>query len=134
MPVYDDDGIMVFVDGVARDITREIEEKEPLAHLDTAERIKGQRERLTREKFQGVLEMAGGVAHRMNQPLTIINNLLNEILSDLHPEDDYYHKMLKVQSQITELNKISKKIKGITKYEAIDYVGGIKIVDIDRSS
>ena len=41
------------------------------------------RERPTKEKLQGVLEMAGGVAHRLNQPLTIVNNLLDEVLSDM---------------------------------------------------
>jgi len=35
------------------------------------------------ERLQGVLEMAGGVVHHLNQPLTILNNLLNETMVDL---------------------------------------------------
>jgi PAS domain S-box-containing protein len=116
--VFDDDGIVVFLDGLMRDITEEIENKE----------------RSTKEKFQGVLEMAGGVAHTLNQPLTIINNLLSEVLSDLHPDDSNHHKIVKVHDQIQKLNAIVKKIGGIKKYRAMDYVAGIKIVDIDKAS
>lgn len=116
--VFDDDGIVVFLDGLMRDITEKIEHKE----------------RATGEKFKGVLEMAGGVAHSLNQPLTIINNLLSEVLSDLHPDDRNHQKIAKVHDQIQKLNVIVKKIGGIKKYRAMDYVAGIKIVDIDKAS
>ncbi len=99
-------------------------------------RIKRQNEQLTQEKFEGVLEMAGGVSHRLNQPLTIINNLLSEVMADLgdgeHPEN--YEKLAKVHGQIKNLNEIARKIRSIKKYEAMEYVGGIKIVDIDKAS
>ena len=101
---------------------------------DITDRLRRQRERLSKEKFQGVLEMAGGVAHRLNQPLMIINNLLDEVLSDLHSDDRNYPKIMKAYNQIKELNEISKKISEIKKYKVIDYVGGIRIVDIDKAS
>jgi PAS domain S-box-containing protein len=101
---------------------------------DVTERIEHQREQLTKEKFQGVLEMAGGVAHRLNQPLTIINNILSDLLSDLHTGDRNHEKVIKVHRQIQKLNEIVKKVGGIRKYEAMDYVAGIKIVDIDKAS
>ena len=86
------------------------------------------------EKFQGVLEMAGGVAHSMSQPLTIINNVLNEILADMQPDGQSYHKLVKVHQQITRMNDITKKIANIRKYEAMDYVAGVRIVDIEKAS
>ncbi len=86
------------------------------------------------EKFQGVLEMAGGVAHSMSQPLTIINNVLNEILSDMQTDDQTYRKLVKVHQQITRMNDITNKIANIRKYEAMDYVAGVRIVDIEKAS
>jgi PAS domain S-box-containing protein len=86
------------------------------------------------EKFQGVLEMAGGVAHSMSQPLTIINNVLNEVLSDIRPDGNAYRKLVKVHQQITRMNDITNKIANIRKYEAMDYVAGIRIVDIEKAS
>lgn len=101
---------------------------------DVTEKLKIQSEKLAREKFRGVLEMAGGVAHNLNQPLMIITNLLEEVMSELSPDDRIYDRMERINDQIKKLNKITKKIVGVKKYKAIDYVGGEKIVDIDEIS
>ena len=100
----------------------------------TQQRQSRQRERLAKEKFQGVLEMAGGVAHSLNQPLTIINNLINEVLGELQQDKETYLKIVKVHNQIKKMNDITDKLGRIKKYEAMDYVAGIKIVDIDKAS
>jgi len=105
--------------GIARNIT---------------DRVRMQSEELVKERFQGVLEMAGGVAHRMNQPLTIMNNLIQEVLNGLPSESQEHDRIYKIQEQILKLNDIAKKIKDIHRYEAMDYVGGVKIVDLDHSS
>jgi PAS domain S-box-containing protein len=81
-----------------------------------------------------VLEMAGGVAHSINQPLTIVNNLLNEILSEIEHDGQAHQKVMKVHRQIKKMNDITKKISNIKKYEAMDYVAGIRIVDIEKAS
>ena len=101
---------------------------------DVTERVNKIREKTNRDKFQGVLEMAGGVAHRFNQPLTIVTNIINETLSGIDPDDRLYASISKVQDQIHKLNDIARKVGNIKKYEAVDYVAGIKIVDIDRAS
>ena len=113
--VVDDDGMVVHLDGLLRDIS-------------------GQREHNIDQKFQGVLEMAGGVAHSLNQPLTIINNLLNELLVQLQLDEALSPKLLKMHDQINKMNEIVKKIGSIKKYESMDYVAGIKIVDIEKAS
>ena len=78
--------------------------------------------------------MAGGVAHRFNQPLTIVTNIINEVLSTLSPSDASYQKILRAHDQIKRMNDITHKIGNIKKYEAVDYVAGVKIVDIDKAS
>lgn len=109
------------------------EEIKIIAH-DVTEDIEQKRKQSVERKFQGVLEMAGGVVHRLNQPLTVINNLLDEVLSDLEPNSKNYKKLIKVYEQINKINELTKKISGIKKYEAVEYVAGIKIVDIDKAS
>jgi len=101
---------------------------------DVSDIVNRQKDRNIDEKFQGVLEMAGGVAHSLNQPLTIVNNLLNEILSELDREGTIFPKVQKVHDQMKKMNEIAQKIGNIKKYEAMDYVAGVKIVDIDKSS
>ena len=101
---------------------------------DVTHIIKQQREKAESQKFQGVLEMAGGVAHRLNQPLTIINNQINEILSEIKRDKRLHAKIVKIHNQIKKMNDITDKLGRIKKYEAMDYVAGIKIVDIEKSS
>ncbi|MDH3829699.1 MAG: PAS domain S-box protein, partial [Desulfobacterales bacterium] len=101
---------------------------------DVSRIITRQKEQTGSEKFQGVLEMAGGVAHKLNQPLTIINNLINEILSGLQKDNRFYPKIVKVHNQIKKMNDITDKLGRIRKYESMDYVAGIKIVDIEKAS
>jgi PAS domain S-box-containing protein len=114
--VFDDDGMMVHVDGLLRDITTE-----------------GQNRRVQGEKLQGALEMAGGVAHHLNQPLTIVDNLLNEMLADASVEGPCFDRMLKVQQQVSRMIATTRKIAAIKRCESMDYVAGVKIVDIEKS-
>jgi signal transduction histidine kinase len=95
--------------------------------------VERQNRRVHGEKFQGALEMAGGVAHHLNQPLTIVDNLLNEMLSDASVEGPCFDRMLKVQQQVSRMIAITRKIAGIKRYESMDYVAGVKIVDIEKS-
>jgi PAS domain S-box-containing protein len=136
--VLDDDRMVIHIDGVMRDITGDMEAKTASSDCGTephgAQVPNVAAEQRKDEKLEGVLEMAGGVAHRLNQPLTIVNNLLVEVLSDLPPEGRIYPKVVGIQNQIKKMNEIAKKISSIKTYEAMDYVAGIKIVDIDKAS
>jgi PAS domain S-box-containing protein len=101
---------------------------------NVSERIRHQKKQLSKEKLLGVMEMAGGVAHRLNQPLTIIKNTINEVLSTLNSADPNYQKMVKIHQQIERIHELAKKIVNVKKYEPMDYVAGLKIVDIDKIS
>jgi PAS domain S-box-containing protein len=101
---------------------------------NVTERIKYQKEQLSKEKFLGVLEMAGGVAHKLNQPLTIIRNMVSEVLSHTNSSDPNYEKIIKINQQIERINELAKKIVKIKKYEPMDYVAGVKIVNIDKTT
>lgn len=125
--VFDEEGLFTFVDGVLADITAEFT-SQPGGSRQLS------KNQADRQKFQGVLEMAGGVAHLVNQPLMIINNLLYEVLTDLRPEDINYQRIRRINDQLKKLNEIAEKIRGIKQYKTMDYVGGLKIVDIDRAA
>jgi signal transduction histidine kinase len=139
-----EEGIITITDrnGVERHIefsVSPVKQKRAPHHIkciarDVTERVRHQREQLMKEKVRGVIEMAGGVAHRLNQPLTIINNIVSDLLSDSITDNSHHDKIVKIHHQIQKLNEIVKKVGGIKKYEAMDYVAGIKIVDIDKAS
>jgi PAS domain S-box-containing protein len=101
---------------------------------DVTHRIHQLKAKYSHQKFEGVLEMAGGVAHRFNQPLTIVTNIISEVLSKLDPEDECYAKIVRADDQIRRMSDITHKIGNIKKYKAVDYVAGVRIVDIDKAS
>jgi len=105
-----------------------------LVARNVTDRIRYQKELLSKEKFVGVLEMAGGVAHKLNQPLMIMRNSVAEMLSGMSSKDPNYEKALRIHQQVERISEIAKKIGNIKKYEPMDYVAGIKIVDIDKTS
>ena len=76
----------------------------------------------------------GGVAHKLNQPLTIVRNTTTEVLSNLSPDDPLYEKIVRIHLQVERIHELARKIGNIKKYESMDYVAGIKIVDIDKTS
>ena len=104
-----------------------------LVARNVTERIKLQKEQLSKEKFLGILEMAGGVAHKLNQPLTIIRNTAMDVLSLLSHEDPLYEKIVRIHLQIERIHEMAMKIGNIRRYEAMDYVEGVRIVDIDKT-
>jgi PAS domain S-box-containing protein len=105
-----------------------------LVARNVTDRIKYHKEQLSKEKFIGVLEMAGGVAHKLNQPLMIMRNALTEVFSGMSSKDPNYERVLKIHQQVERISEIAKKIGNIKKYEPMDYVAGIRIVDIDKTS
>ncbi len=102
--------------------------------MDITKQKQIEKERRGKEKLRAVLEMAGAVSHEMNSPLQVIltsserleKNTLNDPLAD---------KLVGMITKNTlKMVEISRKIQGISKYIAKDYVDGRKIVDIDAAT
>ncbi len=101
---------------------------------DVSDRKQVEKERLQKEKLEGVLEMAGAACHELNQPLQIMfgyNELLIKDIPDDHP---LFAKLNIIREQIEKMRVITKKIMKITKYETKPYTQGSIIIDIDKSS
>jgi hypothetical protein len=96
--------------------------------------MRAEEERLERERLQVLLEMAGAVCHEMNQPLQGIYGYSQSLLMNMSKDDQQYEKIQKIIELIIRMGQITGKLRGITKYETKDYVQGVKIVDIDKSS
>ncbi len=95
---------------------------------------KAQDELQTREKQAIVAELAGGAAHELNQPLTSVIGYAQLLLRH-HEEGTPQHKAAAVIiSESERMAEIVRKIGKITKYETKSYVGGAKILDLEKAS
>jgi len=91
-------------------------------------------ERLQRERLEGVIEMAGAACHEFNQPLQTLLGYSHLLLKNLPKGSPLFGEIEEIKKSIDQLGKITHKIMHITRYETKEYIGGSKIIDIDKAS
>jgi PAS domain S-box-containing protein len=94
---------------------------------------RAQEELRAREKMSVVAELAGAAAHELNQPLTSVIGY-GELLRRSLERDPSLGKAAEVIiSEAERMAEIVRKIGKITKYETKSYVGGAKILDLEKA-
>ena len=100
---------------------------------DLTELKKAEKEKIYKEKLEGVLEMAGAVCHEINQPLQVLLGQ-TEILNIESENDSPLKNNLEIiADQIKKIAKITRKLMNITKYETKPYISR-NIIDIEKAS
>jgi len=83
------------------------------------------------ERLQGILEMAGAICHELNQPLHAILGYCDILIMDKTIEQKELNEILNVIiEQVSRINRVTKKLLGITEYKTLKYAGKNKIFDI----
>lgn len=81
-----------------------------------------------------VIQLAGGVAHELNQPLTIIISTA-ELLARRDPAKDdlrpYLHQLIQASERMSDT---VQKLEKVTNYRTKPYVAGIEIVDLNQAA
>jgi len=94
-----------------------------------------ERETMERERFQGVIEMAGATCHHLNQPLANITMRAQMLLKEMDKQHPHYHYVQILEREALRMGNITKKIQNITSYETESYVEGwSRIVDLERAT
>jgi len=101
---------------------------------DITWRIQAEQDRIQKERLQGALEMSGSVCHELNQPLQYVSGSVEILLMDMPENNPLYASLRKIKSQVDRMGSITKKLMGVTSYKTREYVGGRKIIDIDKAS
>jgi two-component system, NtrC family, sensor kinase len=113
-PMLDLDGKVEYVIEVIRDITAKKQLEE---------------EQLERVKLQGVVELAGTVAHEINSPLFAALGTA-QLLEDDLDKQDLIDDVQTIVKNLKEIGVLTKKMTSMTGFESRDYVGEAKIVEI----
>jgi signal transduction histidine kinase len=111
--------------GIFTDIREKLRMEESLS--------KAQEELREREKQAAVAELAGATAHELNQPLTSIIGYAELLAKRLGAESPLSPAAQVIITQAERMAEIVRKIGKITRYETMSYVGGAKIIDLERS-
>jgi len=102
-------------------------------YRDISKKAVESEERLLKTKFEGILEMAGGVLNEMIQPLQVIYGYSEALSKDIDNEDPNFKRVMSIIQQVDKLKNLMAMIQNISKYETKMYFGK-KIMDIEKSS
>ncbi len=120
-----DDGKPVASFGIFTDLREKLRTEERLAEVQQKLEVS--------ERAAIIAELAGTAAHEMNQPLTSILACL-QLLRRKEASPSSTEKALQlIESESQRLAEIVRKIGSITRYETTNYVGGQRILDLDRA-
>ena len=99
--------------------------------LDITELKQAQEALLDQQRLEGIVEMAGAVAHEFSQPLQAI--LLNCELLRSSPSLDK-KSLSRLEKQVEYLGELVHKLTDITRYAKKDYPGTDGIIDLQRAA
>lgn len=99
-----------------------------------AELESAQEELRNREKLAIVAELAGAAAHELNQPLTSVIGYSELLRRHVEPGTQLANAVNIIISEAERMAEIVRKVGRITKYETKTYVGGAKILDLERAT
>jgi PAS domain S-box-containing protein len=95
---------------------------------------RAQEELRDREKQAAVAELAGATAHELNQPLTSVMGYAQMISRRLEDDSPLRNAADVIVTQSERMAEIVRKIGKITRYETMSYVGGAKILDLEKAA
>lgn len=86
------------------------------------------------ERLQGVMELAGAACHELNQPMQVVMGYAQLLSEDVSQNDPLRGQLNIISEEIDKMSLILRRIQSITRYETLDYIDGVKIIDIAKSS
>ncbi len=124
--VFDDEGREIATVGIFSD---------QRDRLRMEERLASAQEKLAVSEKQSVaIELAGGAAHELNQPLTSVMGYAQMLLRKLGAADPHVGLAQTIFEEAERMAGIVRKLGSLTRYETKVYVGSAQILDIDRSA
>jgi len=86
------------------------------------------------ERLKGVMELAGAACHELNQPMQVVMGYAQLLAEDVAPQEPLREHLEKIIAEIDRMSLVLRKIQSITRYETLDYIDGVKIIDIEKAS
>lgn len=81
-----------------------------------------------------IVQLAGAVAHELNQPLTVVVSTA-ELIRDRERSPDELRTLVERMAEASlRMADIVSKLQHATSYRSKSYVGKVRIVDLDKAS
>ncbi len=96
---------------------------------DLSDRLAAEQQRYEAEQMQTLLEIAGGAAHEINQPLTAILGYAEMSLAQLNENEPLHTHQKHIAEAALRITEIVKRMQGLREYRTRPYANGQRIVD-----
>ena len=116
--VYEAEETVDFIIGTIRDVT---------------EHVRLQAEQRTKERLQGVLEMAGAAAHELNTPVFTALGTAQLMEGEMKESGELYEDLQQIIRSLKSVSDLTRKMTRITRYEPKKYAGSVDIVDLEKA-
>ena len=123
--IYEGDKVVANF-GIFTDLRERLRVEEQLAQA--------QQQLAVSEKQALVAELAGAMAHELNQPLTSVMASAELLLRKLKDDQNTGRAVNRMYQEASRIAEIVRKIGHLTRYETTPYVGKQKILDINRAA
>lgn len=108
---------------------------ELLARIRAMLRLRAlQRRLIEQERLAALVQLAGGAAHELNQPLTIVLGYLELLKADLPGSARAQERFDRIYAAALRMGEIIERMGEIRSYRTRDYVAGERIVDLEASA
>lgn len=101
---------------------------------DLTDRRLAEKQRLEADRLKTLLEVAGGAAHEINQPLTAILGYAEMTQTVIDQGESAYQYQQQIIDATLRINEILKKMQTIRSYQTRPYTQGHNIVDFEQST
>ena len=124
--VHSPDGNEIAIVGIFSDLRSQLRLEEELTSAQAKAELS--------ERQRAALEVAGGAAHALNQPLTAILGSIELMLRRMPTASPTEPDLRQVIDEVERMAAIVDKLGRVTRYETEPYIEGKAILDLDRSS
>jgi 5'-nucleotidase len=98
----------------------------PPERIDSAEKPDDE------ERLKVALETAGGVCHKLNQPLQFVLGSLQIMMMDTPPDAPKHKELATILKHVEKMGEITRNLADITTYRTRRHAGGQNIPEIDH--
>ncbi len=124
--VHSPDGEEIAIVGIFADLRPQLRLEEEL----TSAQVKA----ALSQRQRAALEVAGGAAHALNQPLTVIMGSIELMIRRMPTTCPSQSDLRVLLDEVERMSAIVDKIGRVARYETEPYVEGHAILDLDRAS
>ncbi len=91
-----------------------------------------QKQLLKNERERSILEIALGITHEINQPLSVIIGYIDILISKQKKDTLEYTEMKKIRDNAERISELTNKLQNLKDFESVEYLDGKNMIAVRK--